>query len=149
MAHIIDITNDEEQVASAKATSKQVGITFTRAFWLCIFFCGIAVVLFFWGQIKSLSISFPIDSGIFGTFGDFVGGFLGTIISLYSVYMLVRTFQNQIETNADVIHTNKSVIAANESVIETNKKILSQTALQVFDSRFTTLLDLYHNVTVR
>lgn len=146
MANIIDISGDsKEAVKTAQAISAQVGITFKKAFWLCILFCGIAVILFFWGNWETLSIKMPIENGLFGTFGDFVGGFLGTIISLYSVYMLVRTFQNQIETNADMLLTNKSTVEANISAIETNRKLVNQTALQIFDSRFSTLLNLYHD----
>ena len=106
MENIIDITQEKEQAKNAEEISNQVGITFKWAFWLSIFFCATAVVIFIWQQWKSFSFGIPINNDVFGTLGDFVGGILGTIIALYSVYMLVRTFQNQIVTNGNVIITN-------------------------------------------
>lgn len=128
----------------AKQTAKLVGVSFWRAFKWCAVFSACACVVFFWQQWKSLGFSYPIDYNLFGTLGDFIGGVLGTIIAFYSIYLLVRTFQNQIETNVSVTNTNESVIDANKSVIETNKKLVRQSELQIFDSRFNTLLNLYH-----
>lgn len=130
---------------NAEKTAKSVGINFWKAFWLCVAFSAGACIVFFWQQWKTLGFSYPIDYNLFGTLGDFIGGILGTIIAFYSVYMLVRTFQNQIKTNASVITTNESVITANKSVIETNKKLVRQSQLQIFDSRFNTLLRLYND----
>lgn len=128
----------------AKQTAKSVGISFWKAFWWCVVFSACACIVFFWQQWRFLGFSYPIDYNLFGTLGDFIGGVLGTIIAFYSVYLLVRTFQNQIETNVSVTNTNESVIDANKSVIETNKKLVRQSELQIFDSRFNTLLNLYH-----
>ena len=131
--------NDE----TAQVKSKKEKKAFNKSLWLSIFFCLIALLLFFWQQWKTWSFSDPIDYNLFGTLGDFIGGFLGTFIALYSVYMLVRTFQNQIVTNENVIKTNKSIIEANNSVIETNRKLVNQTLLQIFDSRLSAHLKLY------
>jgi len=137
---------DPAEVAKAKAekTAKSVGVSFLKAFRWCVAFSLGACIVFFWQQWKTFGFSYPIDYNLFGTLGDFIGGILGTIIAFYSVYLLVRTFQNQIETNASVTTTNKSVTDANKDVISTNKKIVRQSQLQIFDSRFNTLLDLYH-----
>lgn len=59
----------------------------------------------------------PIDVGLFGTYGDFIGGVLGTFIALYSAYLLVRTLENQAATNESVIRTNKSTIEANNAAV--------------------------------
>ena len=136
------IVETEKQKAEKKA--KLVGVNFWKAFKWCAIFSGCACVVFFWQQWKTLGLTYPIDYNLFGTLGDFIGGVLGTIIAFYSVYLLVRTFQNQIETNASVTTTNESVIEANINVIATNKKLVQQSQLQIFDSRFNTLLDLYH-----
>ena len=137
---------DSAEVAKEKAkqTAKSVGVSFWRAFKWCAVFSACACIIFFWQQWKSLGFLYPIDYNLFGTLGDFIGGILGTIIAFYSVYLLVRTFQNQIETNVSVTNTNESVIDANKSVIETNEKLVRQSELQIFDSRFNTLLNLYH-----
>lgn len=134
----------EAAKAEAKKAAKSVGISFWRAFKWCAVFTVCACLVFFWQQWKSFGFSYPIDYNLFGTLGDFIGGILGTIIAFYSVYLLVRTFQNQIETNVSVTNTNESVIEANKSVIETNIKLVRQSELQIFDSRFNTLLNLYH-----
>lgn len=134
----------DEAREKARKTAKSVGVSFWRAFKWCAVFSICAFLVFFWQQWKSFGFSYPIDYNLFGTLGDFIGGVLGTIIAFYSVYLLVRTFQNQIETNVSVTNTNESVIEANNSVIETNKKLVKQSELQIFDSRFNTLLNLYH-----
>ena len=136
------VAETEKEKAAKK--SKRVEVSFWRAFALCIVFSIFSCVIFFWQQWKTFSFKAPIDSGIFGTLGDFIGGILGTIIAFYSVYLLVRTFQSQNETNASVIETNTSVVEANNNVITTNKKLVQQSQLQIFDSRFNTLLNLYN-----
>lgn len=138
MENIVDITEQQSQNKenNATKTSRKEIITFRHALLVCIIFCVISITLFLWGRLATFNFSDSIQENVFGTFGDFIGGFLGTFVALYSVYMLVKTFQNQIVTNESVIQTN-------DSVIETNKKLLSQTQLQIFDSRFSTLLDLY------
>lgn len=142
MENLTEITQQSlDTASSAKEQSKRVGLTFRQSLVICTIFCIVMIIIFGWKQ--EFTIEQPIESGIFGALGDFVGGFLGTIVALYTVYLLVRTLQNQIETNENVVSTNKSVIEANTSVIETNQKLVSQTALQIFDSRFSTLLNLY------
>lgn len=138
MENIVDITEQQSQNKenNATKTSRKEIITFRHALSVCIVFCVISIILFLWGRLATFNFSDSIQENVFGTFGDFIGGFLGTFVALYSVYLLVKTLQNQIVTNESVIQTN-------DSVIETNKKLLNQTQLQIFDSRFSTLLDLY------
>ena len=135
---------EETEKTKAEKTAKLIGVNFWKAFGLSVVFTFCACVVFFWQKWKTLGFSYPIDYNLFGTLGDFIGGILGTIIAFYSVYLLVRTLQNQIETNASVKTTNNSVIDANNNVIATNKKLVQQSQLQIFDSRFNTLLNLYH-----
>lgn len=78
----------------------------------------------------------PIDEGIFGAYGDFVGGVIGTFIALYSAYLLVRTLENQASTNESVVLANKAAIAASQM-----EGYLSQ--LQTFDSKFNSFLTSY------
>lgn len=108
-----------------------------------IIFCLVVIFLFFCGQIITFRLTDSIEHDIFGAFGDFIGGVLGTVIALCSVYYLVKTFQNQAEINDNIRETNKSVIETNESVKKSNDKLINQTELQIFDSRFSKLLDLY------
>jgi hypothetical protein len=47
----------------------------------------------------TLSLSLPINTTIWGQFGDFIGGTLGTIFSLISVMLVVWTFKTQNKTS--------------------------------------------------
>ena len=143
MADIIDITDKLDSKQSAIEASQKANITFRLAFALCLLFCAITTIIFCWQRVQSINLSATIEHELFGTYGDFIGGILGTFVALYSVYMLVRTFQNQILTNENVVSTNKSVVKANESSIETNSKLVIQTSLQIFDSRYFALFQLY------
>lgn len=121
--------------------------------WMIFFFIIIAVVLLGLFLLhQTYDSSLPVDTGIFGTYGDFIGGVLGTVVALYSAYLLIKTFQNQAEINRDIQKTNESVIDANRSIISANAKadIASQrqyyqTELQLFDNKFRIFLDSYEN----
>lgn len=60
---------------------------------LTIIFSAIAIILFGWN--KQIDILNPIDYNLFGTFGDFFGGILGTIFALVGTLLLIRTFKYQ------------------------------------------------------
>lgn len=130
------------------------------------------LLLFLFAINQNYDLSESIDSGIFGTYGDVIGGVLGTIIGFYTAYLLIRTFQNQseinaniqdtnknvVETNKDIVETNKSIVETNKSVIEANKSTIEankkaeaaserqyyQTELQLFDNKFQSFLGAYH-----
>lgn len=137
-------TSSNEREVEARNISFNIAANFRKGLKsFCVFFL-VTLILFIWQQWKDLSFSECINSSLFANFGDFVGGVLGSIIAFYSVYMLVRTFQNQITTNANVVKANESSIETNKNTIESNKKIIEQTQLQIFDSRFNLLLSLYH-----
>ena len=71
----------------------------------------------------------PIDSSIWGQYGDFVGGVLGTLISVLSVYYLIQTLKEQQKSNLE-ISTN-------------NNHIADVYTLQQFDGNFSTLYSMY------
>lgn len=71
-----------------------------------IIFLLVAFILFKWNN--DIDSSFPIDSNLFGTFGDFVGGILGTIFALIGTLMVIRTFRYQ----QKVTHENKKQLEA-------------------------------------
>lgn len=50
---------------------------------------------------NNVDFSCPIDYNLFGTFGDFVGGILGTIFALLGTLMVVRTFRYQQSVTRD------------------------------------------------
>ena len=119
--------------------------------WIIGITIGVAVlllILFLWHQTFDTNLS--VDTGIFGTYGDFVGGVLGTIIALYSAYLLIKTLQNQTTINKDIEKTNASVVTTNESIVAANKKAdfaaqrqYYQNELQIFDGKFSRFFDAY------
>ena len=116
--------------------------------WCGIIAAIILAVLFFLNQTYDRSL--PVDTGIFGTYGDFIGGVLGTIIALYSAYLLIKTLQNQATINKDIEKTNASVVTTNESIVAANAKADAaaqqqyyQNALQIFDGKFSRFFDAY------
>lgn len=66
---------------------------------LTVLFILLATVLFKWKN--NVNFSYPIDYNLFGTFGDFVGGILGTIFALLGTLMVVRTFRYQQSVTRD------------------------------------------------
>lgn len=102
---------------------------------ICIILVILALVFFLWKQPKYY-FDEKINHNLFGTFGDFVGGILGTIVAVFSVYFLVQTLRKQIDSNAE---TTKS----NRKLIESNEKLLALNNLQLFDNQFQLLYKQY------
>lgn len=102
---------------------------------ICIILVALALVFFLWNQPKYFFDEI-IDHDLFGTFGDFVGGFLGTIVAVFSVYFLVRTLRSQIDSNTNTVKSNNKII-------ESNKKLLTLNNLQLFDNQFQLLYKQY------
>lgn len=63
---------------------------------LSMIFFLFAIIFFGWGRNYSfLSKDYIIDNSLWGTFGDFVGGVLGTTFTVISVLLVVKTFIHQ------------------------------------------------------
>lgn len=63
---------------------------------ICVVFAIMSFVFFAWGRSVHFAKSgYTIDSDLFGTYGDFFGGVLGTVFSLMSVLLVIKTFQHQ------------------------------------------------------
>lgn len=106
--------------------------------WLCIIFLIsiiLCVVLFSWKGPK-FSTQVPIDAGRWGQLGDFIGGLLGTGLSLFSVFLLYRAFEAQREANSLTIKANK---AMDDDYL---RHIYWEKSRQ-FDGNFNSLLALY------
>lgn len=78
-----------------------------------------------------------LDNAAVGNYGDLVGGVIGSMVALYSAYLLVTTLRDQKLVNRDAIDTNKEMLSGNRIAIR-------QTYLQIFESRFSSLLSMYH-----
>lgn len=101
---------------------------------------GIAIVacfvLFLWKQAGWFDWGASVNNELLGTLGDFVGGILGTLIAIYSIAMLVKTFNAQIDSNANMKVTN-------ENVIETNNAQIKLDTQQLFDNKFQVFFNQY------
>lgn len=109
--------------------------------WGGAFLAAVILVLFLLNQTYSTDL--PVDTGIFGTYGDFIGGVLGTIVALYSVFLLIKTLDNQSTVNKSVKETNDSIISANNKADAAAQRQYYQTELQIFDGKFSRFFDAY------
>ena len=62
-----------------------------------IAFLAFFYYLFSWTRTIDWMGNYPIDYEAFGTYGDFIGGVLGTLLSMVSVILVVVTFRHQQE----------------------------------------------------
>ena len=106
----------------------------------------VVAILFLWGRDFSKIFTWSkIENDVLGTYGDFIGGFVGTGVTLYSAYLLFITLKEQIAVNKKTQKVNTNVISTNNAVVKTNKIIIAQSYLQLFDNKFTTILSLYQH----
>lgn len=90
---------------------------------ICGLFIGLSLIFFFWGRDVYFAVpGYTADVEVFGVFGDFVGGVLGTILTLVSLFLVIKTFRHQ-----------QSVTKANEKQLE----------IQRFNDLFFELLNVY------
>lgn len=103
---------------------------FFRRYWgefTIVLLLGVGLIFFLWK--RSYDSSAPICASVWGQFGDFVGGLIGSLIAYISVRLLNRNLQEQIQANIDIRKNN-----------ENSRKVFE---LQQFDKTFTTLVELY------
>lgn len=65
----------------------------------------IGVILF--SLHRNYETSAPIDASLWGQFGDYVGGIIGSLIAYVSVRLLNRNLQEQIEANKAIRQNNE------------------------------------------
>ena len=69
---------------------------------LSIVFIALSGIAFGWGQIiKPFKAEYIADYARLGTYGDFVGGVLGTIFGVISVLLVIKTFNHQQTATSD------------------------------------------------
>lgn len=59
-----------------------------------------ALLCFLWKEIPAFDTDYPIKSDKFGTFGDFIGGVIGTILAYLNVRLLIKTIELQNKANS-------------------------------------------------
>jgi len=100
-------------------------------FWielLCLFIGGLSLILFCIGR-TFFDFTSTIDNEVWGQFGDFIGGIIGTLISYISVRLLVRNLREQMQSNQQQANNYNQ-----------NAKIFE---LQQFNEMFKLLFDQY------
>lgn len=102
----------------------------------CILISGAMIILF--SLNRHFDNEYPVDNGLFGTYGDFIGGVVGTIVAFYSAFLLVKTLQSQENVNQSVIETNNQISIA-------SGKELYNTLLEVFNNKFERFMTCYQN----
>ena len=80
---------------------------------------------------RNYDITKPIDGGLWGQYGNYVGGLVGTLLAYISVKLLNKNLQEQILANKELRISN-----------EDSRKVA---ALQQFDSSFSTLIEMYRD----
>lgn len=113
---------------------------------ICILISGGILLLFFLN--REYGCEYPVDNGLFGTYGDFIGGVVGTIVAFYSAFLLVKTLQSQENVNQSVIETNNSIIDSNNKTSIASEKQLYNTLLEVFNNKFERFMACYQNAMV-
>lgn len=59
-------------------------------------FIGIFACVFMWNhKICIRDVEYIVDNDLLGTYGDFIGGVLGTIFAMISIIILIKTFNSQ------------------------------------------------------
>ena len=88
-----------------------------------LIFIGLFAYVFKWNhRICFRNVEYIVDNDLLGTYGDFIGGVLGTIFAMISIIILIKTFNSQ-----------RAVTEKNERQIDNQR----------FNDLFFELLDLY------
>ena len=97
----------------------------------CLFIFLIGVIFITLVLLMKIDIIFidSIDDTLWGYYGEFIGGLLGTIVSIFNVYYLIRTLREQ--------------QSANEKVSKSNKDIAEVYLVQQFENNYQHLISLY------
>lgn len=91
---------------------------------------GVSLVLFCIGRTL-FNLGGAIDNEVWGQFGDFIGGIVGTLISYISVRLLVRNLREQMKSNQQQAESNSQ-----------NAKVFE---LQQFNEMFKLLFNQYQD----
>lgn len=97
---------------------------------ICLLIGGVSLVLFCIGRTL-FNLGGAIDNEVWGQFGDFIGGIVGTLISYISVRLLVRNLREQMKSNQQQAENNSQ-----------NAKVFE---LQQFNEMFKLLFNQYQD----
>lgn len=92
----------------------------------------VAIVCYVWKDKTVLSLDYPIHFEKIGTFGDFIGGVIGTVLAYLNVRLLIKTIDLQNKANGQ---SEKSYVYVQQT--ENVKAV---------DTQFNSLLALYQKI---
>lgn len=102
-------------------------------------FLIIITTLIFLSKTTALKLGFPIDTSIFGNYGDVVGGVVGALWSLAGVLLFYAALKLQRE---DLNLQRQELVKSREIAQEQSKTF----HVQRFENTFFNLLDLHHEI---
>lgn len=104
-----------------------------KSFWwtvtvvLFLFFFFLSACLFFWNrEWYMFDDNYVLDNTLWGTFGDFIGGVIGSILAFVGVIVTCLIFREQ-----------------RQQTIDLNEEQINQSETQRFNSLFFELIDLH------
>lgn len=124
------IQNTEQRIEEQSKSKWDKTIDHLAEYWYLYTCFGLALIAAVFFMVhRYYSATEIIDGSLWGQYGDFVGGVIGTLVSVLSVYYLIKTLKEQ--------------QLANKKVAENNDEIAKVYKLQQFDSNFSVLYKMY------
>ena len=115
---IKQITEAQIEARTEKHKSRR---RFQIVFWCSLALIVLAFFLFLRKQVVLFRWDLPVDSDLLVSVAEFVSGILGTLLAVFSIWMLVETLNAQIDANAEVKDANKDLTTVNHQQLFDNK----------------------------
>lgn len=115
---------------------------------IALFGITILVLLFVfaWNQPFSMDENYVVNNELLGTYGDFIGGVIGTLFAILAALLMFSTLKSQRELTSDSNKVQKEISeAAIKSQEELAKLQSKESELQRFNSLFFELLSLFRS----
>lgn len=118
ITEITEITEAQLEAQTEKDRNRKL-------FW-CILLGSLGLILitfalFLRKQVVWFRWDLPVDSNLLVAVADFVSGILGTLLAVFSIWMLVRTLNAQMDSNAEVKDANEKLTKVNRQQLFDNK----------------------------
>lgn len=68
---------------------------------------AIGCVVFLWKRWNDFSFAYEADTTLWGQFGDYIGGVVGTFVAIISIFLLYRTLKLQITATKESTQTSQ------------------------------------------
>jgi hypothetical protein len=111
-----------------------------------ISFLVIGLTLFAYWKNQSLNWNYYLGTDKLGHFGDFVGGFLGTFLTIIATIYIYRTFNAQkksIEIQEEQLSNQKEELQSQKEELILQRKLIAQ---QQFETTFFNMLNVHREL---